>query len=173
MDEITEIKLYKIASTIFGILAVIIIINVFISHPEEYAVGESFVLTHFTYPTPIYTFHFKPITLVMMLGFLWWMIGLNGWKKEFARIPSFIKNVLKIFLFLCILVFMYEFLQVFLLWTSFYIKFGGNYDLLYNQINPGMPKPVNFLFVSKLYALFLGGAVYTLYFLEKRFPKTS
>ncbi|MEM2864917.1 MAG: hypothetical protein QXR65_06595 [Candidatus Bathyarchaeia archaeon] len=61
----------------------------------------------------------------------------------------------------------YEFLQNFLMWTSFFIMYGGNLDMLYHQLNPAMPKPVNFNFISKLFSMFFAGALYGIYYFHR------
>ena len=158
---------FKVASGIFGVLGLYIMVRAFIIHPSEFAVGERFVIDEVTLPTSIYTFHFKPITLFTIFGLLYWTLGLEGWKRYIAKIPATVRKLFTIFSILSAFVMGYEFIQNLLMWMSFYIMYGGNLDLLYHQVNPAMPKPVNFNFISKLFWMFFVGALYTIYFFEK------
>ncbi|WP_455364522.1 hypothetical protein [[Eubacterium] cellulosolvens] len=167
MREDREQNIYIIFSLLSGILALAVWIHLIITHPIEDAVGERFVLDQFTYPTFFYTFHFKPITLFVMFGLLWWVLGLEGWRRYIVKIPQLIKRLIIIFFFLSATIMLYEFLQNFFMWTSFYILYGGNIDQLCHQLNSSMPRPVNFNFVSKLFLMFLSGALYGMYFFNR------
>lgn len=173
MKERDELNVLLIMSAIFGVLCLAIILRVWITHPSEYAVGESFIIDELVIPTPIYTFHFKPITLFTIFGFIYWALGLEGFKNYIERFPRILNRLIIIFLASGAFVMMYEFIQNFLMWTSFFIKYGGDYDFLYHQINPSMPQPVNFLFVSKLFAMFLAGALYGIYFFARLDKNTN
>lgn len=163
MNIKTERKLYQGLSILFGLLNIIILVKVVITYPSEFAVGERFILDEFNFKTPFYTFHFKPITLYIIFGFLWWALGLEGWKLQIAKIPHQAKRLIFIFFALGAFIMFYEFTQNFLMWTSFYILNGGDLDRLSHQVNPSMPHPVNFNFVSKLFAMLLAGALYGMY----------
>lgn len=158
---------YRILAAIFGLLSLTILLRVSFKHRSEYAVGERFVVDELIIPTSIYVFHFKPITLFVMFSFLYWAIGLEAWRDHIRKWPNIVKR--GIFIFCCLGAFImgYEFLQNFLMWTSFFIMYGGNLDLLYHQLNPAMPKPVNFNFISKLFSLFFAGALYGIYFFNR------
>jgi hypothetical protein len=162
-----DLWVYRILAAIFGILALIILVRVSLTYPSEVAVGERFVIDELVLPTSVYVFHFKPITLFVIFAFLYWAIGLEGMRTLIIRLPLLIKRF--IFIFFCLSAFImgYEFLQNFLMWTSFYIMYGGNLDLLYHQLNPAMPKPVNFNFISKLFSMFFSGALYSIYFFTR------
>jgi hypothetical protein len=168
MDEKHESLLFKILAGISGFSGFIIIIKTLLSYPKEQAVGESFVAKEFIFPTALYTFHFKPVTLLVIFGFLWWTLGLEGFKKEIEKFPKWIKKLIFIFLASSAFVFAYEATHNFLLWMSFYTIYQGDLDLLAHQINPNtMPKPVNFNFISKIFSMFLAGSLYGLYFFHK------
>jgi hypothetical protein len=165
--KVGELQVYRILSAIFGLLGLTILLRVSLKHRSEYVVGERFVMDELIIPTPIYVFHFKPITLFVMFGFLYWALGLEAWRNHILKWPSTLKR--GIFIFLCLGAFImgYEFLQNFLMWTSFFIMYGGNLDMLYHQLNPAMPKPVNFNFISKLFSMFFAGALYGIYFFHR------
>lgn len=163
--------MYHIASAVSGIMGLTILVWVLTKYESEYAVGERFVIEELVYPTPLYTFHFKPITLFVIFGFLYWTLGLEGWRNYISKIPRLGRRLIFIFFALSAFITGYEFIQNFFMWTSIYIKVGGDLDLLYHQLNPAMPKPVNFNFISKLFSMFFAGALYGIYFmnrLEKR-----
>ena len=166
-NERYELLLYHILSVVFGLLCLGILIHVSTMYPSEYAVGERFVVDELIIPTSLYVFHFKPITLFVIFGFLYWIIGLESWRNKIIRWPRLIKRAIFIFLTLGGFIMGYEFLQNFLMWTSFYIMYGGNLDLLYHQMNPAMLKPVNFNFVSKLFLMLFGGSLYGMYFFNR------
>ena len=158
---------FLIASAVFGFLALGVLLRVILLHPEEYAVGERFVIDEIVFPTSFYVFHFKPITLFAFFSFLFWILGLEGWEKQLKALPLGVRRVFVIFFALVLFVFGYEAIQNFLQWTSFYILYKGDIDLLYHQLNPAMPKPVNFNFISKLFTMFVAGALYSVYFFHR------
>ena len=164
MKRFESENLFKIISVVFGILAIIILLRVILIHPEEYAVGERFVIDEITIPTNFYLFHFKPITLFTFFSFLYWAFGLEGWAQQIKALPLGLRRTFFIFFALVTFVFGYEAIQNFLQWTSFYILYQGNIDLLHHQLNPAIPKPVNFNFISKLFTMFVAGAIYSMYF---------
>jgi len=166
-----EIWIYRFLAAFFGLLGMIILARVSLTYRSEFAVGERFVIDELIIPTPLYVFHFKPITLFVIFGFLYWAIGLEGFRNIIFRWPRLIKRIIFVFFGLCAFIMGYEFLQNFLMWTSFYIMYGGNLDLLYHQLNPAMPKPVNFNFISKLFAMFFSGSLYGMYFLYPMLKK--
>jgi hypothetical protein len=168
MDEKHESLLFKILAGIFGVLGLIVIIKTLISYPIEQAVGERFITGEWIFPTAIYTFHFKPVTILVASGFLWWTLGLEGFRKWIKKFPKWIKKLIFIFFASSAFVFAYETLHNFLLWMSFYTIYQGNLDFLSHQVNPAtMPKPVNFNFISKMFSMFLAGSLYGLYFFHK------
>lgn len=167
MNEVVERRIYHALSILFGLSAISLLIILYSTYPTEESVGERFVLDQLTFPTPLYTFHFKPITLYVMFGFLWWALGLEGWRLYAVKIPRLGKRLIIIFFSLGAFIMFYEFLQNFLMWTSFYIIYGGNIDQLAHQLNPAMPRPVNFNFVSKVFGMLLAGALYGIYFFTR------
>ena len=160
-------NLFRLFSVGFGILALAVLLRVVFQHPEEYAVGERFVIDEIVFPTGFYVFHFKPITLFSIFSFLYWIFGLEGWEKQLKALPISVKRTVFIFFALVTFVFGYEAIQNFLQWTSFYILYQGNIDLLHHQLNPAMPKPVNFNFISKLFTMFVAGSLYSMYFFHR------
>lgn len=163
-----EATVYKILAGVFGASSLAILMKVFMDHPSERVVGERFVISELILPTPIYVFHFKPITLFTAFGFLWWVLGMEGFKEEIKRVfPKQLRKLVFVALIFSAFIMGYEALHNFLLWMSFYIIYQGNLDLLYHQVNPAMPKPVNFNFISKLFSLFFAGALYGAYFFHK------
>ncbi|MGC8849632.1 MAG: hypothetical protein ACP5QI_04080 [Candidatus Bathyarchaeia archaeon] len=162
-----ELQVYRILAAIFGLLDLTILMRVSLKHRSEYIVGERFVMDELIIPTPIYVFHFKPITLFVIFGFLYWAIGLEAWRNHVLKWPNMVKRGLFIFCCLGAFIMGYEFLQNFLMWTSFFIMYGGNLDMLYHQLNPAMPKPVNFNFISKLFSMFFAGALYGIYYFHR------
>ncbi len=172
-EEKKELWIYRILAAIFGVLGLEILLSVYLIYPSEHAVGERFVVDELIIPTPVYLFHFKPITLFVIFGFLYWAIGLEAWRNYIIRWPKIVKRGIFIFLSLSTFIMGYEFLQNFLMWTSFFIMYGGNLDLLYHQLNPAMPKPVNFNFISKLFSMFFAGGLYGMYFFHRILKKNE
>jgi len=162
-----ELLVYRVLAGIFGVLGLIVMALVMVRHPSESAVGERFIVDEFTFSTFFYVFHFKPITLFVIFGFLWWSLGMEGFKDAIERIPLWIKKLIFVFFAVSAFVMGYEVFHNFLLWMSFYIIYRGNLDLLCHQINPAMPKPVNFNFISKLFSMFFAGALYGMYFFHR------
>jgi hypothetical protein len=167
MKLYASVNLYRVVSAIFGILALVVLLRVVLAHPEEYAVGERFVIDEIVIPTGFYVMHFKPITLFSFFSFLFWVFGLESWEKQLKALPLPVRRTFFIFLALVVLVFGYEAIQNFLQWTSFYILYQGNIDLLHHQLNPALLKPVNFNFISKLFTMFVAGALYSMYFFNR------
>jgi hypothetical protein len=157
--------IFALISIISGIIVLIILLYVFLIHPSEKAVGERFVIDELTFYTPIYEFHFKPITLLTIFSFLFFVCGAESLYSRLTEMSLLIKRLFFIFFFLATFIFAYETLQNFLMWTSFYILNNGKMSLdeLTHQVNPTMLNPVNFLFISKLFSLFLFSSLYCLY----------
>jgi len=162
-----KVNIFRIVSAVFGVLAIAVLLRVIFAHPEEYAVGERFVIDEIVIPTSFYVFHFKPITLFAFFSFLFWVFGLESWEKQLKKLPLAVRRLFIIFFALVTFVFGYEAIQNFLQWTSFYILYQGNIDLLYHKLNPAMPKPVNFNFISKLFTMFVAGSLYSMYFFNR------
>jgi hypothetical protein len=167
MKAYRSVNMYRVFSVIFGVLALTVLLRVLFAHPEEYAVGERFVIDEIVIPTSFYVFHFKPITLFSFFTFLFWVFGLESWEKQLKMLPIPARRTFFIFFALVLFVFGYEAIQNFLQWTSFYILYQGNIDLLHHQLNPALPKPVNFNFISKLFTMFVAGALYSIYFFNR------
>lgn len=168
MNKKTEL-IFGVVSIISGIIALIILLFVFFVHPSEKAVGERFILDEFTFYTPVYQFHFKPITLFVVFSFSFLVFGAESLYSQLSKISLFTKRLIFIFLFLTTFIFAYETLQNFLMWTSFYVLTSGEIplDVLTHQVNPAMLGPVNFLFISKVFSLFLFSSLYGLYFFHR------
>jgi len=158
--------LFGILSIIFGIIALVIVLFVFVIHPSEKSVGERFILDEVTLRLPFYQFHFKPITLFVMFSFLFLVCGAESLYSRLCKLKLFAKQLFFIFFLLTTFVFTYETIQNFLTWTSFYILNQGKMSLdeLSHQLNPAMLNPINFLFISKIFSLFLFASLYALYF---------
>jgi hypothetical protein len=161
--------IFALISIIFGIIVLIILLLVFFVHPSEKTVGERFVIDELTFYTPIYEFHFKPITLLVIFSFLFLVFGVESLYSRLIEMDMIIKRLFFMFFFLTTFIFTYETLQNFLMWTSFYILNQGKMSLdeLSHQINSAMLSPVNFLFISKLFSLFLFSSLYGLYFFNR------
>lgn len=160
---------FSAISTISGLAALFILLWVLWTYPLEKVVGVGFVLNEFTFYTPINQFHFKPITLFVIFGFVFWACGLESWRSSISKFKTTTKHAIFILLSLLAFVFGYETIQNFLMWTSEFILTGGNVpiDLLNHQLNPAMLEPVNFTFISKFFSLLLAGSLYGLYFFHR------
>lgn len=157
-----------VLSIISGIISLIILIFVFFAHPSEKAVGERFVLDELTFYTPLYQFHFKPITLLVIFSFLFLVCGAENLYSRLSKLNLFVKHLFFIFFFLTTFIFAYETLHNFLLWNSFFILNNGKYiDEISNKVNPAMLGPVNYVFITKIYSLFLFSSLYGLYFFHR------
>jgi len=161
--------IFGLISIISALIVLIILLFVFFVHPSEKAVGERFILDELTFYTPFYEFHFKPITLFVIFSFLFLVCGVESLQSKLSKLGLLTKKLFFIFFSLTAFIFAYETLQNFLMWTSFYILNGGkmSLDILSHQVNPAMISPVNFLFISKIFSLFLFSSLYGLYFFNR------
>jgi hypothetical protein len=160
---------FALISILSGLISLIILVYVFMIHPSEKAVGERFVIDEFTFYTPIYLFHFKPITLLVIFSFLFLICGVESLYSRLAKgLNLFTKKLFFVFFFLTTFIFSYETLQNFFIWTSFFILNNGkSLDEISHQVNPAAVNPVNYVFITKIFNLFLFSSLYALYYFHR------
>jgi len=80
--------IFALISIISGIIVLTVLLFVFVVHPSEKTVGERFVLDELSFYTPIYQFHFKPITLFVIFSLIFSIFGLEACRTKLAtKIP--------------------------------------------------------------------------------------
>jgi ABC-type multidrug transport system fused ATPase/permease subunit len=159
--------IFALISIISGIIVLIILLYVFLIHPSEKAVGERFVTDELTFYTPIYQFHFKPITLFVIFSLIFLTFGLEACRTKLAtEIPFFLKKIIFLLFFISIFILSYELILNFSFWVGTYILTSGEkpIDTLSYLMNPVSFVPRNFNFITKLYSLFLFFCLYGAYF---------
>ncbi len=161
-------------------LAVIVIIAAFgvidaLRHPNE-GVGSG--LVNFEFPSPdVSPVYFKPITILYIAGALFMYSGLELNRGRIASFSPAWKTLIKAFAFIVAAVFAYEVSYNFVFWSGQIaadsIRGTLNPDVIANPF-PHLANPVNVVFASRLFALFLICGLYVFYFMTKLEPgKTS
>ena len=151
-------------SLIAGIIALITLIHTFIVYPTERTYGERFVLDHLWLRTPIYNFHFKPITIFVVFGLIFWVCGIESLRTPLSTTSFFFKRIIFIVSFVFFFVFFYEVLHAFVFWSAAYAINLGEVDInmVYSDSPAGIM--VNYNTMTKFFTLILFLSLYTLYF---------
>jgi hypothetical protein len=161
-------RILGIISVVAGIIALTILIHSYIKYPKERTFGERFVLIHLMLKTPIYNFHFKPITLFVVFALIFWVFGLESLSPVLSKKSLFFKRIIFDISFIFAFVFFYEVFQVFLFWSATYtINLGKvGVDILHTDLMPS-GLIVNFTAMTKFYTFILFISLYNLYFFHR------
>jgi hypothetical protein len=159
-----EERIFAAISILSGIVTLSIVVWVLLKYPSEQVLGERFIKDEIRI-LPIFRIYFKPITIIVISTFVFWMCTLEALRKYITKLPMLIKRL--IFISFCVIafVFSYEVIWNFLMWTSAHI-INPNLplDSLYHQMNLSMRYPINFVEVTKLYSLYLVISLYSIFF---------
>ncbi len=161
-------SIFGVISIVAGIIALLILVHTFVKHPMERTFGERFVLDHLKLNTPIYNFHFKPITLFVIFALAFWVFGLESLNAILSVKLLIFKRLIFIISFIVAFIFFYEVFQVFLFWAATYtINLGKvGVDTLHTDLTPS-GLVVNFTAMTKFYMFILFISLYNLYFFHR------
>jgi len=163
-------RILGVISVVAGIVALSVLTWVIFIHPSEKVVGESFIKYEFTFHTPFYVFHFKPITIFVISAFVFWIFGLESIRTKLStKIPLILNKLIFLFFIIVIFVFSYELILNFFFWAGAFILTSGekHIDTLSYPMNPISLTPRNFNFITKIYALYLFCGLYGAYFFHQ------
>ncbi len=148
----------RICGQMLAITILVIIGFYLLKYPSETTFGERFVKDQIPLIFPFYVIQsFKPVTLLVILGFALWVIVI-----EIEKIGLWMSRPLtQVFLATCAFVVMYEAVWNFLAWFTIWIQQGGAIDV---ESEPGkgttfrvrlplqveMNKPSNKLIIGEL-----------------------
>lgn len=138
------------------------------AHPEASYYGEQFILDEWRF---IPFVQFKPITLMVYLGFLAWAFFLEGFERWFKSINKDLLKLVMIFSALISFGSLYELFFNFSLWGALMVVTDVvNPDVLVNRF-PTSETTVSLVYASKLVLLIFATSTYTFYFALRAFWK--
>ncbi len=135
-------------------------------YPTEPTVGQRFVMDEIPI-IPWVGIYFKPITIIVFLGFLAWASGLESVREYAERLPLQVCRLLVIAFSLIAPVYAYEVAWNFVMWSDAHILAPSTpVDLLYNNLNASMSLPIDFTFATKRDTLYLAVSLYSVFFIQ-------
>jgi len=167
-----EEKLFAAISIIAGLVTLTITIWAFTKYPFEQAQGERFVKDEIQVLPILGGIYFKPITMMMVSTFVCWLCALEALREKIVGLPTALKRLTFISFCVVALVFGYEVIWNFLMWTSAHI-INPNLplDSLNQQLNPTIVEPKNFVYVTKKYSLVFAISLYSMFFFHENTRK--
>lgn len=138
------------------------------SHPEVSYYGEQFILDEWQFMPFI---QFKPITLMIYLGFLAWAFFLEGVEGWFRSLNEGLLKLVMVFSALISFGSLYELFFNFSLWGALMVVTDvANPDVLVNRF-PIAETTVSLVYASKMVLLIFATSTYTLFFTLRIFWK--
>jgi hypothetical protein len=160
-----EEKVFAAISIIAGLVALAITIWAFVTYPFEQALGERFVRDEIQVLPILGGIYFKPITIMMVSIFVCWLCALEVLRGKLMGLPITLKRLIFISFCVVALVFGYEVIWNFLMWTSAHIINPSlPLDSLNQQLNPTIVEPKNFVYVTKRDSLVFAISLYSMFF---------
>jgi len=104
----------------------------------------------------------------MVSIFVCWLCGLEALREKLVGLPTTLKRLAFISFCVVALVFGYEVIWNFLMWSSAHI-INPNLplDLLSQQLNPTIVEPKNFVYVTKRDSLVFAISLYSMFFFHE------
>lgn len=161
-----ERKVLAAISILTGFLLLLVVLWAFIKYPAENAVGDRFVKDEILV-VPIYGIYLKPITIIMILAFVFWMCILEFFRAYVRKISLVAKRLLLIAFCVIALLSIYEVIWNFTFWNSAHIINPSiPLDSLNNSLNTASKVSRNFVYYTKLDSLYTAIALYSIFFLH-------
>lgn len=150
----------RICGQLLSITILVIIAFYMMKYPYEATFGERFVNDQIPLIFPFFVIQsFKPITLLVILGFALWVILMESEKISVWMA----KPLTQVFLATCAFISVYETVWNFLAWFVAWIQQGGAIDRLANMTHEHAGIPVNFNFATKIWFLTAACFIYALW----------
>ena len=167
-----EEKIFAAISIIAGLVTLMITIWALTKYPFEQVEGERFVRDEIQVLPILGGIYFKPITIMMVSIFVCWACALEAIREKLTGLPPTLKRLIFISFCVVALVFGYEVMWNFLMWTSAHI-INPNLplDSLNQQLNPTIVEPKNFVYVTKRDTLVLAIGLYSMLFFHENARK--
>lgn len=167
-----EEKIFAAISIIAGLVTLTIAIWALTKYPFEQVEGERFVRDEIQVLPILGGIYFKPITIMMVSIFVCWACALEALREKLTGLPPTLKRLIFISFCVVALVFGYEVMWNFLMWTSAHI-INPNLplDSLNQQLNPTIVEPKNFVYVTKRDTLVLAIGLYSMLFFHENARK--
>jgi len=167
-----EEKIFAAISIIAGLITLTIAIWALTKYPFEQVEGERFVRDEIQVLPILGGIYFKPITIMMVSIFVCWVCALEALREELTGLPPTLKRLIFISFCVVALVFGYEVIWNFLMWTSAHI-INPNLplDSLNQQLNPTIVEPKNFVYITKRDTLVLAIGLYSMLFFHENARK--
>ena len=167
-----EEKIFAAISIIAGLVTLMIAIWALTKYPFEQVEGERFVRDEIQVLPILGGIYFKPITIMMVSIFVCWACALEALREKLTGLPPTLKRLIFISFCVVALVFGYEVMWNFLMWTSAHI-INPNLplDSLNQQLNPTIVEPKNFVYVTKRDTIVLAIGLYSMLFFHENARK--
>ena len=163
-----EEKVFAAISIIAGLVTLTITFWAYSKYPFEQAQGERFVKDEIQVLPILGGIYFKPITIMMVSVFVCWVCALESLREKLADLPITPRRLIFIAFCVVALVFGYEVLWNFLMWTSAHIITPDlPLDSLSQQLNPTIVEPKNFVYVTKRDSAILAISLYSMFFFHE------
>lgn len=161
--------IFAAISIIAGLVVLSTLVWAFVKYPSEEVVGERFVKDEIqVLPINSDLFHLKPITILIISAFVFWICGLEYLRTRLMILPLPIKRLMFIFFAVIVFVFSFEFIWNFLFWASSHVITPSiPIDLLYHKLDPFMFHPRNFSYATKLSTFYVAMGLYSIYFFNQ------
>lgn len=138
----------------FGLLIMCLAVFYAVKYPVENAFGERYVKEQIPLFFPFFVIQsFKPVTLLVILGFALWVTLMEFPKVRFKLRGAVAQITLTVGAFIAC----YELIWNYVAWFTLWSMQGGPIDTLANTTHEHAGIPVNFNFATKIY--FLAAAI--------------
>jgi hypothetical protein len=159
-------KMFAAISVSSAAIVLVVVVWAVTNHPTEPAFGQRFVMDE----VPVFPWlgvYFKPVTIMVVFAFIAWACLLESLRGYAGRISFAVRWFLMILLCMVALVFAYEVIWNFTMWSDARILNPSEpVDLLYNNLNSSISLPRNFTYVTKIDFLYVAASLYSVLFLQ-------
>lgn len=150
--------------------AVVIVLAVafwsFAKYPSEPAFGQRFVMDEVPI-IPSLGIYFKPVTLMAVFGFIAWACALEPLRGRAEQMPAAVSRMLVVLFSLVAMVFAYEVIWNFAMWSDAHtLSPGTPVDLLSNTLDPSITQPRDYAYVTKVDSLYVAVSLYSIFFIK-------
>jgi hypothetical protein len=160
-------KAFAAISAASAVVVLSVVVWAFAKYPTEPAFGQRFVSDEIPI-IPLLGVYFKPVTLIVIFGFVAWAFALEFVRERAERSPVAVSRLLVIIFSLVALVFAYEVIWNFAMWSDARILSPSTpVDLLSNSLDTSITQPRNFTYVTKVDSLYVAISLYSIFFIQK------
>jgi hypothetical protein len=159
-------KAFAAVSAASAVVVLAVAVWAFAKYPTEPAFGQRFVMDEVPI-IPWLGVYFKPVTLMVVFGFVAWACALESLRAYSERMPVAVSRLLMVLFSLVALVFAYEVIWNFSMWSDAHILSPSTpVDLLSNSLDTSITQPRNFTYVTKVDSLYVAISLYSVFFIQ-------